>query len=196
MECVCDDFQQISKIKTQKGRICLYTGTTERVYGIEELVEAFKQIEDAELWICGTGDADDYLKRCSEQYSNIKFYGFLDKENVAKLRDQCDYLINPRRPSGTYTKYSFPSKTIEYLMSGKPCIMYKLEGIPDEYDQYLNYLTGETAGKIKEELINVFNKDYNRLLHKAADARRYVQENKSSKVQASKIITLLKKGRN
>lgn len=195
VECISDDVQKISKTKTIPQRICLYTGSTDRIFGIEDLVRAFQMIENAELWICGIGDADEYLNKCNEEYSNIKYYGYLDKNKVSELRDLCDFLINPRRPSGTYTKYSFPSKTVEYLMSGKPCIMYKLEGIPDEYDQYVNYLTGGNAEEIKEELIHIFNKDYKMLVNSALEARRFVQENKSSKVQALRIIELLVKGK-
>ena len=195
VECISDDVQKMSKTKNTQQRICLYTGSTDRIFGIEELVCAFQTMGNAELWICGTGDADEYLNKCNEEYSNIKYYGYVDKNKVAELRDLCDYLINPRRPSGTYTKYSFPSKTVEYLMSGKPCIMYKLEGIPDEYDQYVNYLTGENAEEIKKELIHIFNKDYKMLLNNALEARRFVQENKSSKAQALRIIELLEKGK-
>ena len=104
-------------------------------------------------------------------------------------------MINPRQPSGTYTKYSFPSKTIEYMMSGKPVIMYKLEAIPDEYDQYLNYLTGTTSEQMGEDLKKIFAKDYNELIEIAKRARTYVKENKAAKKQAMQIVELLKKER-
>ena len=46
-------------------------------------------------------------------------------------------LINLRNPEDKYTKYSFPSKTFEYMVSGTPFFTTKLEGIPSEYYNYL-----------------------------------------------------------
>ena len=103
---------------------------------------------------------EEELKLLSQNNDNIKFFGFIKHEEVEKLQNECDFLINPRRPSGTYTKYSFPSKTVEYMLTAKPVIMYKLEAIPDEYDGYLNYLTADTAEKIAEELKQIFEKDF------------------------------------
>ena len=76
-------------------------------------------------------------------------------------------------------------------MSAKPVLMYKLEGVPDEYDAYLNYLTGETSEQIAIELAENFANDYSTLLQKAADGRNFVLEQKCPKVQAIKIVSLL-----
>ena len=38
--------------------------------------------------------------------------------------------VNPRQNNEEFTKYSFPSKTMEYLASGVPVVAYKLDGIP------------------------------------------------------------------
>ena len=191
IECICNSDQRRAKSKTKSNNICLYTGSIEKAYGICDLVDAFKAIPDAELWICGAGDAGNYIKEACNKFSNIKFFGFVSKERVEELRDQCDYLINPRRPEGTYTLYSFPSKTAEYLMSEKPVIMYKLEGIPDDYDQYINYLKGENSNDIAHELREIFDIEYIILQQKAVNARAYMLENKNKVIQAAKIIDLI-----
>ena len=181
------DKNQISKNK------CLYTGGVEKEYGVLDLARAFKNIPDAELWICGAGDAEQEIKELSNTCENIKYYGFVKHEEVEKLQNQCDFLINPRRPSGTYTKYSFPSKTVEYMLTAKPVIMYKLEALPDEYDEYLNYLTADTPETIAEQLKEIFVSDYEFLKIKGEKARTFVLENKNAKVQAKKIIELIEK---
>lgn len=191
LECICDENQQENKAKDESENICLYTGALEKAYGICDMVDAFKSIPDAQLWICGAGDAEEYIKEATKEYSNIKFYGFVNKQRVMELRNQCDFLINPRRPEGTYTLYSFPSKTAEYLMSGKPVIMYKLEGIPDDYDPYINYLTGENYADIREELKCIFSSDYKRMKAIALRAREYMLSNKNKRVQAAKILKLI-----
>lgn len=191
IECVCDATQEPAKQGKGKN-VCLYTGTLNEEFGIKRLAEAFAQIPNAELWICGDGDTKDFLKEYTKIHSNIKYFGFLSREKIAEMRDDCDFLINPRTPTGTYTKYSFPSKTVEYILSAKPVIMYKLEGIPDEFDAYLNYIYGQEMQEIADELKIIFARDYGALAEKAKKARSFVLENKNGKKQAEKIIALMK----
>jgi glycosyltransferase involved in cell wall biosynthesis len=46
-------------------------------------------------------------------------------------------MLNPRDPSWRGTPYSFPSKLLEYLTTGKPIISTRLPGIPAEYFEVL-----------------------------------------------------------
>lgn len=192
-ECIANEKQiHCQSSEVSKNR-CLYTGSINREFGICELAEAFAKLDNAELWICGSGSGKDYIEGVAKTHKNIKYFGFVDQERLQELRDQSDFLINPRRPTGTYTKYSFPSKTAEYMMSGKPVIMYKLEGLPDSYDEYLNYLTADTPERIKDELVKIFEINYSSLLEKADLGRSFMLENASSVAQAKKIVGLFQK---
>ena len=190
-ECICDPDQPWSARKETSDNIFLYSGTTEAIFGIRDIVDAIKEIPNAQLWICGAGDSDDYIKETAKTHKNIRHFGYVDQKRLSELRNQCDFLINPRRPTGTYTKYSFPSKTAEYMMSGKPVVMYKLEGVPDEYDPYLNYLTAETAQEIKQQIQMLIQSDYAALAAKAVAARAFMQENKNACKQARKIVEMI-----
>ena len=192
IECICDDNQQINKIKDKSENICLYTGTLEKDFGICEMVDAFKNIPAAQLWICGAGNSEEYIRNASAKYENIKFYGYVDRQKVSQLRDECDFLINPRRPTDNYTLYSFPSKTAEYLMSGKPVIMYKLQGIPDDYDAYINYISAKTPEEMGKELESIFNLNYENLKSVAQNGREFISKNKNKNICASKILELMK----
>ncbi len=191
MECVCNTTQNISSRNVQNLNRCLYTGTLDTEFGICEMVDCFSELENSELWICGKGNAQEYVENIAKSHHNIKYFGFLDAMAVQELRNNCDFLINPRKPSGTYTKYSFPSKTAEYMVSGKPVIMYKLEGIPDEYDAYLNYLNGTEISDIRNELKAIFASDYEVLCRKAINGRQFILENKNAFKQTTRIIDLL-----
>ena len=192
IECVCDNTQAASKSSKDKN-IVLYSGTLELEYGILDIAEAFTRLPTFELWIYGKGEAEESLRNLSQNYANIKFFGFACAEVIAAARDKCSFLINPRRPTGTFTKYSFPSKTAEYMLSGKPVIMYKLEGVPDEYDQYLNYLKAIDGDNLQKELGKVLSSDYTVLKEKALAAREFMMEQKGPLTQAKKLISMLEK---
>ena len=188
IECVGKTGQPACAQSDGKRNICLYTGVTNKAYNLCDLADAFVGLENAELWICGRGDADEYLRDLAKKYANIKHFGYVQREEAARLQGECDFLINPRRPTGTYTKHSFPSKTVEYMMTGKPVVMYKLEGIPDEYDDYLLYLKGESAAQIREELATLFATEYQDLIEIGARAREFVSTHKNARTQGKKLI--------
>ncbi len=187
-ECIANENQSQCQKRAESKNRCLYTGSIDWEFGVCDLAKAFTMLDNAELWICGLGSGKEYIERLAAEHTNIKYFGFVNQDRVQELRDQCDFLINPRRPTGTYTKYSFPSKTAEYMMSGKPAIMYKLEGVPDSYDEHLNYLTADTPEAIKDELIKIFETNYSSLLEKSDRARAFMLENASSVAQAKKVI--------
>lgn len=192
-ECIANENQMRCRPNAESKNRCLYTGSISLEFGVCELADAFANLDNAELWICGGGSGKDYIESLAETHKNIKYFGFVDHERLQDIRNECDFLINPRRPTGTYTKYSFPSKTAEYMMSGKPVIMYKLEGLPDSYDKYLNYLSADTPESIKDELTKIFELNYSSLLQKADLGRAFMLENASSVAQAKKIVGLFQK---
>lgn len=184
--CICD--------KATDKKAILYAGTLNKQFGIDVLVDAFEQIpkEDYELWICGGGDYQDNIKELAKHDSRIKFFGFVTKEKVSQLQSQATVLVNPRQNIGEYTKYSFPSKTMEYLLSGVPVVAYKLDGIPDEYDPYLVYVQDNSPQSLALTLCDVcddFDSRYKQMAKKAAD---FVIREKNPVTQAGKIIELMR----
>lgn len=168
----------------------LYTGSTRSTNGIITLVDAFEYLPEAELWICGGGDSDEYIREKEKTLRNIRFFGSVDHSKIADIQSQCDYMINPRKPTGEVTKYSFPSKTAEYMMTGKPTVMYKLEGLSEDYDDLLNYVFSEDPKGLADELKEIINADQGQLISKAERARAYVLRKKSPQAQADRIIIM------
>lgn len=127
------------KQKGKRAKTIMYSGTLAERYGILDLIKAFRMLEheDVELWICGRGDAEKDIKNVSIEDNRIKYFGSLPNERVKRMQEQCDILVNPRRPGEMFTSFSFPSKTLEYLESGNLVVSYHLEGIPSEYFDYI-----------------------------------------------------------
>ena len=183
-----------SSAPNSQSKVVLYTGTLNKPFGILNLLNAFSKIEDKdiELWICGGGNSKTQVEAAAQKDSRIKFFGYVSKDTVLKLQQEAFILINPRQNEGEYTKYSFPSKTMEYMLSAKPVLMYKLDGIPSEYYQYLNFIEGNTADDMKNAILEIFSEP-KKALEKAEKAAHFVSENKNSAVQAKKIIDLMLK---
>lgn len=178
------------------GKSFLYTGTLAKRYGVMDLVSAFSKIDDkyVELWICGDGDAKEEVIAASRLDSRIRYYGQLDRNSVLNMQTKASFLINPRAPDGDYTRYSFPSKILEYMSTGKPVIMYKLDGVPLEYDGLYISPRGVGVDMLSECMVNVLAMSHEDLLRIGADAKRFVFLSKTPAIQAQKIVNVCLKG--
>ena len=81
----------------------------------------------------------------SAEDPRICYFGAVSPEEAARIRMRASVLVNPRTSEGRYTRYSFPSKTLEYLLGGRPVVAYLLPGIPEEYRSYLIVPSREDA---------------------------------------------------
>lgn len=181
------------EVREQKEKFILYTGTLHKKFGVMNLVHAFQQIysPDYRLVICGIGDSAEAIKNAAEDDIRISFLGQLSRAEVLEWQRKATVLVNPRQNNEEFTKYSFPSKTMEYLSSGIPVIAYKLDGIPDEYDKYLQYVEDDTIDGLKNKLIELCEMPYEQR-HKIGNAgRSFVLKEKNSKIQVRKIVDLI-----
>lgn len=153
------DLKNVKRASDENINI-LYAGELSKVVGVDLLLETFSMFGEDEpfkLHICGKGSTEEDIKKLKKR--NVIYHGFLDREKMNELEKQIDIYVNPRTNSGEFTKYSFPSKNLEYLKTGKPVIAFKLDGIPDEYDEYLNYPYSETAESLKEKIVEISKRD-------------------------------------
>lgn len=195
MEGIYDTSSLPVGIKKEKERVILYTGSLSRRYGILELLNAFRGIdkENYRMWICGDGDGKEDVIRMAEQDERVKYYGIVSHQQVLEMQQQATVLINPRSSEGEYTKYSFPSKTMEYLASGTPTIMCHLPAIPQEYDEYLYYIEDESAEGIKNKLLEVCEKPQKELDEFGQKAAEFINAQKSAFVQAQKVADVMRR---
>ena len=183
---------QPENTKPNEKPVILYTGTLERGLGISEMLDAFEQMPEYELWICGQGNMRSEVEAASNRCPNIRYYGFVPQKEALALQARADALINPRQPSGVFTKYSFPSKTLEYMRSGKPVLCCHLEGIPADYDPYLHYIDTDGSEGIRKAVIILMQLPSDVRRKMGEKAKAYVCEHKNPRVQCAKLVDLLR----
>ena len=183
----------IEKQIKEDNKTILYTGNLGLRYGIGELLEAFHQIEspDYRLWICGGGDGLEEVKRYSSMDSRIEYKGILPRYEVLRMQKKATALINPRNSADEYTRYSFPSKTMEYLASGTPVIMSHLKSIPKEYDEHIYYVDDESIDGFKNKIIEICSKPADELRAFGESASQFIFENKTPEPQMKKVINFI-----
>lgn len=175
-------------------KVIVYAGSIQKLYGIQNLVEGFlkAEIPDAELNVFGDGDYREELLQIAREHNNIKYMGICSNEEVVKHEQRAMLLVNPRPIAPEYTKYSFPSKNMEYMASGTPLLTAKLPGMPKEYYPYVYLIEDESPKGIADILQKISKEEFKVRHEKGTCARRFVLEHKSNVAQAKKIICFMK----
>lgn len=179
-------------IETTK-EIILYTGSLRKIFGINNLIDAFGLISnpDVELWLCGSGDSIRTIELAAQKDTRIKFWGLVDSQTAIKMQHQATILVNPRTSEGEYTKYSFPSKTMEYILAGKTVIINRLPGIPKEYYKFVYTPNDESSAALAECINSVLCLEKKERVYKAMSGREFIIRNKNSIVQTRRILDMI-----
>ena len=197
---VVEGIADISNVKApvlaQKAvpQAVMYAGVLHEKYGTINLIKAFMQMKrsDVELWLFGDGNCLDQIEEYSKKDSRIKFFGRVSRSEVLEYERRASLLINVRSTSDEYTKYSFPSKTIEYMLSGTPMLTTRLQGIPEDYYAYLFSINDNLPDSITAGLQNVFSKTAEERNEFGHRAQKYIVSNKNPKDVAQKLYCFLK----
>lgn len=180
-----DDFSNLSEVK-HVDKTVLYSGSLNFKYGIKELVDEFiAKKPDFQLNIFGKGEYEDDLIEISKYNTRVNYLGYVGRDEILKQEFKSHVVVNPRTNKGDYNKYSFPSKNLEYMLSGTPFVGYFLDGIKDEYrDLFRVVKEGES---IIDVITDVFeNIDYYNAL--AIETRKFVIKNKNNNFICNKML--------
>lgn len=196
MEALCDEAladEKIPDVEKAFPKVIMYAGGLEEKYGLKMLVEAFKTIdrEDIELHLYGSGSYVAELVEEMKKDNRIKYLGVKPNEEVVEAEYKATLLVNPRFTTEEFTKYSFPSKNMEYMVSGTPLLTTKLPGMPEEYYPYIYVIAEESVDGFAVAIKYVLNQSEESLREKGASARDYVLNKKNNVIQAGRIVDLI-----
>lgn len=175
------------------GNHCIYAGGLHEIYGVKNLVEAFRESDlPYELHLYGNGNLVDYIKQAAQQDKRIVYGGILPHEELLQVEREAKLLVNPRPVYGKLdTRFNFPSKLMEYMQSGRPVITTRLLGIPAEYEGRMYFFEGDTKDQLREKLEQVLALPEEELSSFGKAAQTFVNENKNNAAVGKKIFDLM-----
>ena len=177
----------------QTKKTVFYGGTLAKRYGVMNLVHAFVKanVKDYTLVICGKGDSEEEICKLASSHPRINYLGLLSREQVLREQAEASLLVNPRTPEGEFTRYSFPSKTMEYLASGVPTLLYDLPGIPREYYDYCFTVSELGVDALADSIKRVLEMPADELKKKGEVAQDFIFSKKNPKEQCLKLCDLI-----
>ncbi len=197
MEAICDSKDNNNGVPKEDvgSKTIMYAGGIEEEYGLRSLVEGFVRIprEDISLVLYGHGTYVEKLKQICKQDKRVVYKGIAPNDEIMAAERSATLLVNPRFTTEEFAKYSFPSKNMEYMVSGTPVLTTILPGMPREYYSYV-YLfnNGETAEGFAQSIEEVLAKPQAELENMGRKARVFVLREKNNIVQTKRIVELIK----
>ncbi|HWT75767.1 MAG TPA: glycosyltransferase [Mobilitalea sp.] len=195
MEGFCDEssFHGIMDCGKTDAKTVMYAGLLSRDFGINKLVDAFMKMEgNYRLWLFGSGDSEDYIRKCEKKDERIKYRGKVNREELLESELKADLLISVKPSAEEHSKYAFPSKILEYMSSGTPVLSTRVGGIPEEYFNYICPLEDESEAGIISSIKRILLISDDGLREKGMAAREFALNHKNYRVQGERMITLFK----
>jgi glycosyltransferase involved in cell wall biosynthesis len=189
---IIDKYTEKPVVYSQENTVTFtYIGRLSGSQNLDDAIKAFQLCKRPELRfiICGKGELQPFIENAAVKDKRIILKGFVPNEEMEAIVESTDYFISPKKEDGYFSRYSFPSKIIEYMAYGKPVLTHKLSCLPEEYFEHLVFLQGAD-----QEYLNFF--DGCKIIdvkHReiGAAGKRFVIENKNRKHQLSKINNII-----
>jgi len=190
MEGVADPGLEVSRHSEPSDPVIVYAGAIREIYGLGALVTGFAAWENsrARLEIYGDGDFMGHVREAGSADSRIVLHGTVPIAEVVNAELNASLLVNPRPTDGEFTRYSFPSKVMEYMSTGTPVLTTRLPGIPDEYIDLVFTIDRPGPDGITEALERVFGMPAERRTEMGIAARTFVLTGKTSLAQARRVL--------
>lgn len=182
-------------IKPSEEKISImYSGVLDLRFGIKELLDAFKDLpQNYELWLTGNGNALELINERAKEDERIKYLGYLPTRlDLLNKQREATMLISTRDPSEPASTYCFPSKIFEYMVSGNPVLSTRINGIPDEYFDYIIPLDSLDPSYLRGEIERVAKMSSEQRQEFGQRARDFVLNEKNCTSQTKKILDFIK----
>lgn len=169
------------KVKNEKLKKIIFTGTLDRLNGINFLLESFLEVKsnNVELIIYGRGPLENLVKEFSNKDFRIKYGGFVSQDEIEDILFRADLLVIPRLKSIKTLRYTFPSKLFEYMLSGTPVFMTKIPGLDQEYIDNVYLCDTENNIEFAAELQKILEISEEDRISKGNAAKEYICKQKN-----------------
>lgn len=177
----------------QAEPVILYAGALYAKYGVRTLLDAFARLPDPEvrLWLYGSGELEGDIREAQVRDPRIAFQGVRPNTEVVAAEVRATLLVNPRPSAEPFTRFSFPSKNMEYMASGTAVLTTPLPGMPAEYLDHVFTFEAESVEGMAATLAALLAIPRPALHARGLGAKAYVLSRKTGPQQAERLGRLL-----
>lgn len=105
--------------------VILYQGALNEGRGLEQAIDAMREVEGAELWLAGEGGRSAALRQQAQEQGlahKVRFLGFLPPAELQALTPRATIGLNLLENKGLSYYYSLANKAFDYIQAGVPSL--------------------------------------------------------------------------
>ena len=176
------------RTKVKEDKSVLYIGRLSSEKGINNLIDAFKNVDDYTLYILGDGPEKEIIKEKIKDKNNIILVGFVSPDKVREYISKSSLVVVP---STWYENGSYVA--MESLAMGKCVLGANIGGIPEIVidNETGKLFKHDSVTDLNEKLTELLNDE--KLLEKYGIAgRKYIEKEFSSEFHYKNLMKLYK----
>lgn len=183
--------EQLPEITPEKTAV--YAGTLMYYNGIQELLKAFVLLGPAyQLHIYGYGPLENEVEKAAAEHSNIIFHGRFDPKDTASVLSKYQLLLNTRRLDRNIENFTFPSKLVDYVLTGKSVLSTRFKTLPTQYQEFVYTIEDALPEAIAEGVRKVFDDPVAIRQERGKAGIAYIKEHQTYEKIAEKILRFAK----
>ncbi len=131
----------------------IYQGVLNKDRGLEELIQAFEQLDDMQLWLLGEGDLEEKLKRQVKDLGleeKVTFFGKIPFEQLPEITAKAHLGVSLEKGTNLNYRLASPNKVFDYISAHLPVVA---SGLPEIKKIVENYKVGLLINEITPEKI-------------------------------------------
>lgn len=175
--------------------IIMYAGKFDRLRGVDTYIDAIDRScnEKCEFWVSGWGKEEE-INRVEKKLelvddSRIKFFGQLPFHEYRNRCIRADILINPQDPEHPRSKYTFPSKILDFLSSSSIVITTDMSDLKLKMSEIL-IIGGKDAESLSKTLNTTLEMSQTNISKKKEDGQKWINEHCDYERVGREIIAL------
>jgi glycosyltransferase involved in cell wall biosynthesis len=192
------DPRQVAAVRSEhhqaSGPLVVFVGRLIAEKGLDDLLEAIAEIEDATLVVLGTGQDAAQLEEQAVELGlrdRVHFKGWVQPEQVVNYLEAADVLVGPSKTSESGWKEGMGLVFLEAMAAGTPVVATRSGGIPDIVQhERTGLLVPERAPTQIAQAIRRLQTDADLRAHIIACGRQLVAESYTRQASAAAFADL------
>lgn len=156
--------------------------------GTKLVLDAMRQYSNPNVRVVFAGKGNDVplILAAAETDSRIKYVGMLNMDELFKLYEHADVLLNLRLEEEV--DFHFPGKLLEYLATGRFVISTPVAHAERDYGEYMAVLHEKTPLGLIRLIEDTINRERRQLYETGKKARQFMLENRTWDKQTVRIL--------
>lgn len=188
---ITPDYDSIEDIEIEKTKpAVIYVGGMTQIRGIKELIGAFANQNEFELWLLGPFSNDEFRKECTEVegWNNVRELGTVEAFEIFKYIKKADIGICTFLPAPNHLT-TLATKPFEYMACAKPIILSHFPYWQNFFQETASYVDPANSKDINETIKKMLS-DVNALNERGQKNLELIRSEYNWSTEREKLYTV------